>query len=70
MAKATTQANANHVPHVDIGLQFGKPKSIEFIFAQRDKNWSCLRKDAGNTDRSEGDSERDQTAEHGEVDRD
>ena len=50
--------NPNKILHVDIPLKFGRERAIEFNFAQRERNWACLRNGTneksarGETDRS------------------
>lgn len=31
------------ITHSDIQLKFGSERAIEYNFATRDRNWSCLR---------------------------
>ena len=47
------------IVHQDINLKFGTERAIEYNWAARDRNWSCLRNMTQETNRSMLDSARD-----------
>ena len=57
MAQPPAQ-NVNKITHQDINLKFGKERVVDFMFAQRERNWSCLRNPSITERSSARDSER------------
>ena len=43
MAQGPVHVNNLKVEHKDLGLKFGLDRVIDFNFAYRDRNWSCLK---------------------------
>lgn len=59
MAQATNPVANLRVAHQDISLKFGTQRSIDFHFAMRDRNWSCLKNATIDSARSQTETERE-----------